>query len=83
MIFTQHALDKLDVYGISPEWVDELTESPIHDFRDVIEGSRIVVVKSQEILLAIVVEPDGERVITVYRTDVRTIENRRKAGRWV
>ena len=51
MIFTQHALDKLDVYGIAAEWVDKLVESPIYDFFDMFEGSRIKIVNAKEVMM--------------------------------
>ena len=83
MKFTQHALDKLDLYGILPEEVIESCSSIVHDFYDRKERSGIRIIQVKGILLALVIAPETENLITIYRTDERTIDNRRKAGRWM
>ena len=83
MNFTQHALDKLDLYGISPEEIIEGSESAVHEFYDRNENSKIRIIRVKRILLALVIAPETENLITIYRTDEETINNRRKAERWV
>ena len=83
MRFTRHALDKLDLYGISPEEITEGCNRALHEFHDRTGNTTIRIIRVQGILLVLVIIPDTENLVTVYRTDERTIENRRKAERWI
>lgn len=83
MTFSQHSLDKLEIYGISREVIVESLGLPLYEFQDVVEGSRIKVVQVEQAMFVLVVNAISENVITIYRTDVRTVSNRREANRWV
>jgi hypothetical protein len=83
LTFSQHSLDKLEIYGISREVIVESLGLPLYEFQDVVEGSRIKVVQVEQAMFVLVVNAISENVITIYRTDVRTVSNRREANRWV
>lgn len=83
MNFTQHALDKLTLYDISPEEICEASGDITHEFHDTKENSGIRIIHIRQILLALVLDPATGNLITVYRTDEKTVESRRKAKRWV
>ena len=83
MNFTQHALDKLELYGLNPEDITDAARKPIHDLFDRKENSKIRIVQIEGMLIALVIAPGTENLITVYRTDERTIDNRREAERWI
>jgi len=80
MNFTQHALNKLELYEISPDAVEQ--GSPIHTFYDEVQNTDIKIVQIKEILFVLIMDPTTQNLITLYRTDQRTIDNRRKAKRW-
>jgi hypothetical protein len=82
MNFTQHALDKLERYGIDPERILEASKDALHNLHDTQEKSQIKIINYRGVLLALVIDPESQNLVTVYRTDDRTIENRRKGGRW-
>ena len=81
MNFTQHALDKLELYEIDRDVVE--TSNAIHTFYDKRQNTDIKIVRITGILFVLVLDPDTENFITIYRTDQRTIDNRRKAKRWI
>lgn len=81
MNFTQHALDKLELYEIDSDIVEK--SSAIHTFYDKTQNTDIKIVRIKGILFVLVIDPDTENFITIYRTDQRTINNRRKAKRWI
>lgn len=83
MEFTQHALDKLEIYGISPKIIALEYKNAIHEFYDDKELSNIKIICINEILLALVIDPKNDKLITIYRTDEKTINSRRKAKRWI
>ncbi len=83
MNFTQHALDKLDLYGILPEEIREAYRIVVQDFYDTKENSKVRIIHVRQILLALIIDLETENLITVYRTDQKTVESRRKAKRWV
>lgn len=82
MNFTQHALDKLELYGLGPEDITDAARRPIYDLFDRKEKSKIRIIRVKGILIALVIAPETENLITVYRTDERTISNRKEAERW-
>jgi hypothetical protein len=83
MNFTQHALDKLELYGLDPGDIADAARKPIHDLFDRKENSKIRIIRVKGILLSLVIASGTENLITVYRTDERTIDNRKEAGRWI
>lgn len=83
MNFTQHALDKLELYGLDPEDITDAARKPIHYLFDTKENSKIRIIQVKRILIVLVIAPETENLITVYRTDERTIDNRKEAERWI
>lgn len=81
MNFTQHALGKLELYEIDPADVE--TSRSIHIFYDTTQSSDIKIVRIADVLFALVIDPNTQNLITIYRTDRKTIDNRRKARRWI
>ncbi len=82
MKYSLHALHKLELYGLAREKVTDACESPLHNFYDKKEASKIKIIEMENILFALVIDPATDKVITIYRTDRTTVENRRKAERW-
>ncbi len=81
MNFTQHALNKLKLYEIDPEAVTK--SSSIHTFYDKTQSTDIKIIRIMSILFALVLDPDTKNLITIYRTDQKTIDNRQKIKRWI
>ncbi len=81
MNFTQHALNKLKLYEIDPEAVTK--SSSIHTFYDKTQSTDIKIIRITGILFALVIDPDTKNLITIYRTDQKTIDNRQKIKRWI
>jgi hypothetical protein len=81
----RHALDKLDTYGISGErlasWQQSLHQGTQH--LDLTTAARIVVTHWEGRPWVVVLSQDGNRVITTYPTDQRTVTNRLESGRWI
>ena len=82
MNFTNHAKLKLSLYGVSEEEVNRNSSSVLFDCEDVVEDSRILIIIMHETHFALVCSKILDRVITIYTTDLTTINNRRKSGRW-
>ncbi|HAA75666.1 TPA: hypothetical protein DCE37_11140 [Candidatus Latescibacteria bacterium] len=83
MEYTLHDLQKLEVYGISRGEVDSALAQPEANLFDVVERSKIKIVLIKVRHHALVINPDDSRAVTIYRTDSRTVENRKRAGRWI
>ena len=83
MPFTQHALDKPDLYGLTAEEIVDGCSEAIEDIYHTDEQSKIKVIRVGGVLLALVTDVETEHLITVYRTDERTLPNRKMAGRWI
>ena len=83
MNLTKHAKDKLDLYGIPASKIIDSIESASHDFYDTREHSKIKIVNIDNILLALVLDEATDELITVYRTDRKTISRRRRTKRWI
>jgi hypothetical protein len=81
MNFTQHALDKLERYEINP--VDAENSKPLYQLHDQIQKTDINIIQISNIHLVLVTDPNTKNLITVYTTDQRTIDNRRKTKRWI
>lgn len=83
MQYSQHALDKCLLYGVTPQLVQDAPESG-ETFLDLNRGgSRARVFEFLDRPWVAVLTPDDARVITVYPTDQRTVEARRAGGRWL
>lgn len=81
MNFTQHALDKLERYEINP--VDVESSKPLYQLHDQTQKTDINIIQISNIYLVLVTDPNTKNLITVYTTDQRTIDNRRKSKRWI
>ena len=82
MNFTQHALDKLEQYEIEPKEVEQKNQTPLYSLYDQKQETQIHIIQINNIYLVLVIDPDSQNLITVYTTNQRTIENRRKTKRW-
>ena len=76
MNFTQHALDKLKLYEIDKS-------HSLYTFYDKTQSTDIKIIRITGILFTLVIEPDTKNLITIYRTDQKTIDNRQKSKRWI
>lgn len=83
MHFSRHALDKLHLYGLTTKEIVDGCREAIEDLYDTKEQSNIKVIRVGGVLLALVIDVETENLITVYRTDERTLSNRKRAGRWI
>jgi hypothetical protein len=52
-------------------------------FLDVVTGSLVLVMHWEERPWIVILSKDGDRVVTTYPSDERTVTNRRGAGRWM
>jgi hypothetical protein len=83
MRLTQHALEKCQLYGVgATELLEALQtgETLIDRNRG---GSLIRVFSFQSRPWVAVLDPETDKVITVYPTDQITVESRRRSGRWM
>jgi UTP-glucose-1-phosphate uridylyltransferase len=80
--FTQHAKDKIAIYNVSEQEVQSGLKNAILECEDAVEKSKVIVVEVRRVLFAVVVAESVGKIITIYRTDEKTINNRRSAGRW-
>ncbi|MFZ4525381.1 MAG: hypothetical protein ACOYOE_07505 [Chlorobium sp.] len=80
---TQHAKDKICIYGIEENEVEAGLDQVIFYCEDVVEKSGIKVIEIRNVLFVVVLSAETKKIITIYRTDAATIENRRRAGRWI
>ena len=82
---TRHAADKLETYGIDgarlESWRAALERGD--PFLDVVTGSLVLVMHWEERPWIVILSKDGDRVVTTYPSDERTVTNRRGAGRWI
>lgn len=83
MYFTKHAELKISIYELEKEFILKELNNKLFSCFDLFENSVIQVIVINEILFAVVLDKSEERVITVYRTDMETIEQRKKNGRWL
>ena len=83
MKLSNHAKIKLEIYGISEGLIINELRLGFREFYDVREKTFIRMVEVGKILLAIVFDNQKEKIITVYRTDRKTIINRQKNKRWL
>ena len=82
---TRHAADKLETYGIDgarlESWRAALERGD--PFLDVVTGPLVLVMHWEERPWIVILSKDGDRVVTTYPSDERTVTNRRGAGRWI
>ena len=81
MNFTQHALDKLERYEINP--VDVESSKLLYQLHDQTQKTDINIIQISNTYLVLVTDPNTKNLITIYTTDQRTIDNRRKSKRWI
>jgi len=83
MNLTQHALDKLEQYEIDSEEVEQKSQTPLHCLYDQTQETQIHIIQINNVYLVLVIDPNTQNLITVYTTNQRTIDNRRKTKRWI
>ena len=85
MELSGHATNKLDTYGISGErlsaWKAALQQG--QHFLDLTTSATVVVTEWEARTWITILSQNGERVITTYPTDHRTVANRIGAKRWL
>ena len=85
MELSKHAIDKLETYEISGDrlnsWQAALKQGQRH--LDISTAAIVVVSDWENRPWIAILSQDGERVITTYPTDQRTVTNRLGAGRWI
>lgn len=81
--FSQHAIDKIAIYGISKSDVQQAMEQPILSCQDLRENSTVLIIAIEKTLFAVVISATTNNIVTVYRTDDKTIQNRRRKERWI
>lgn len=87
MHFTDHALERMSLYSISPEDVERTVQSPKRKFFDIATGRYIAVGKKNGHSLVVVYEKSGGEtlIVTTYHTSKidKIIETKLSSGRWV
>ncbi len=83
MYFTKHAELKISIYGLEKEVILKELNNKFCSCFDLLENSVIHIIAINEILFAVVFDKLEERIITVYKTDMETIEHRKKNERWI
>ena len=83
MVLSGHAKAKLEIYNISGDEIIEACTTPLYEFYDVNEDAHIIIVELQGVIFAVVYNKKTQIIITVYRTNLRTIINRQKNNRWI
>jgi|GEM_PF-1366241 len=81
--FSNHSLIKLQYYGLTITDVEENSNNVLLDCNDTHENSKVTIFKILETLFVLVISTETNQVITIYTTDLTTINNRRKNGRWI
>ena len=82
---TRHAADKLETYGIDGARLESwrATVERGDPFLDVVTGSLVLIIHWEERPWIVILSEDGDRVVTTYPSDERTVTNRRRACRWI
>jgi len=82
---SRHAADKLETYGIEgarlESWRAALESGD--PFLDMSTGSLVLVIHREGRPWIVILSKDGDRVVTTYVSDERTVTNRRAGGRWI
>jgi hypothetical protein len=82
MELSEHAIDKLKIYDLDSKIVLELIEKSNDIYFDNNENSFIRIFEMQFKHFVAVISIESRDVITLYRTDEKTINNRINKGRW-
>ncbi|PIP55333.1 MAG: hypothetical protein COX07_00505 [Bacteroidetes bacterium CG23_combo_of_CG06-09_8_20_14_all_32_9] len=83
MKLSEHAKSKLEIYNVPGYEIIEACDKPIYELYDENEEARIKIIKIEEVIFAVVFNKKTQTIITVYRTDIKTINNRLKNKRWI
>ena len=83
MKLSNHAKFKLEIYNIGDKEIIKACRKPIEDFYDVNEETYIKIIELDDMIFAVVYNKETQNIITVYRTDFKTISNRKKSKRWI
>ena len=83
MDFTNHATEKLKIYEITTAEINNSLAYSSQEFRDVKQNSKINIVEVKGSKLAVVISLETNKVVTIYTTDDKTIESRKRSGRWI
>ncbi len=82
MELSTHAITKLEIYSIDLDILYESLKKPLLELYDREEHSLIKIIKVNEIPFVCVFSIETNKMITIYRTDNLTINNRRNSKRW-
>lgn len=83
MKLSGHAKFKLERYNVEASEIIKECKNPVYEFYDGEEQSNIKIIKLKKILFAVVLNSESKIIITVYTTDRKTIQNRKKNKRWI
>ena len=83
MKLSEHAKSKLEIYEIPGAEIIEQCHKPIYELCDTYEETQIRIIQLRKILFAVIINNKTNTIITVYRTDIKTINNRLKNKRWI
>lgn len=83
MKLSGHAKFKLEIYKIAEEEVINECRNSVYEFYDAEEESHVKIIELNEILFAVVYNKKTQVIITAYKTDRTTINNRQKNKRWI
>ncbi|OFY67156.1 MAG: hypothetical protein A3H98_10575 [Bacteroidetes bacterium RIFCSPLOWO2_02_FULL_36_8] len=78
MKLSDHAKFKLEIYNISELKIINTCRMSAAEYFDKLEGSHIKIIEIQKKLFAVVYNKESQLIITVYKTDLKTIKNRQK-----
>lgn len=76
------AKSKLEIYGIDGKEIINACHNPLYEFFDSNENAHIKIIELEEIPFVVVFNNTKQTIITVYRTDYKTITNRKRNQRW-
>jgi hypothetical protein len=82
MKFSEHAKNKLEIYGIEGKEIIKECHKPLYEFYDTGEDAYIKIIELEKIPFVVVLDNTIQTIITVYRTDYQTITKRNKNKRW-
>ena len=81
MEFSQHAIKKLNDLGLTKSDVEYSINLPVYELIDMELNSEVIITNIKHSTCAVVLNETGS-VITVYKTELKTVENRIESGRW-
>ncbi|MBI4947073.1 MAG: hypothetical protein HY840_11810 [Bacteroidetes bacterium] len=83
MKLSEHAKSKLEKYNVPWHEIIEACDKPLYELYDENDEAHIKIIKIKEVIFAVVFNRKTQTIITVYRTDIKTINNRLKNKRWI